>query len=328
MKKGFTLIELLAIISILSIIALISIPVVNNVLEESQQKITLESARELVKQATTTTVDNGNTVPYQYKIEDNTLNYRGGDFTKGLIVVTSGNHSFVENLSTPKYCINGSLDNLEIEKGSCTNSSYTDYVSTEQIMNDFSNSSMLTFDELKGDFYLKGNVTNNYVSFSGIVWRILSFKDGMMRLVSQSPISAGGSKNYQASLDYLKNTFYNNLENKEYVVSSEYSTGLVSSTADLNNVIASEETMNENYKVALLTVGDYMRATQSGTNFITNGSTWLLNKKNESTGYYLSTSTINTLSISSTMTFRPVITLQSYVAFSGIGTSSDPYKVK
>ena len=328
MKNGFTLIELLAIISILSIIALISIPVVNNVLEESQQKITLESARELVKQATTTTVDNGNTVPYQYKIEDNTLNYRGGNFTKGLIVVTSGNHSFVENLSTPKYCINGSLDNLEIEKGSCTNSSYTDYVSTEQIMNDFSNSSMLTFDELKGDFYLKGNVTNNYVSYSGIVWRILSFKDGMMRLVSQSPISAGGSKNYQASLDYLKNTFYNNLENKEYVVSSEYSTGLISSTTDLNNVIASEETMNENYKVALLTVGDYMRATQSGTNFITNGSTWLLNKKNESTGYYLSTSTINTLSISSTMTFRPVITLQSYVAFSGTGTSSDPYKVK
>ena len=150
----------------------------------------------------------------------------------------------------------------------------------------------------------------------------------MMRLVSQSPISAGGSKNHQASLDYLKNTFYNNLENKEYVASSKYSIGLVSSTADLNNVIASEETMHEDYKVALLTVGDYMRATQSGTNFITNGSTWLLNKKNSSIGYYLSTSTIKTLSTSSTMTFRPVITLQSYVAFSGTGTNSDPYKVK
>ena len=71
MKKGFTLIELLAVISILTIIVLISVPLLNNVLEESQQKITLESVRELVKQAQTTTVDNGNTVPYQYKIEDN-----------------------------------------------------------------------------------------------------------------------------------------------------------------------------------------------------------------------------------------------------------------
>ena len=328
MKKGFTLIELLAVISILSILALISIPIINNVLEDSQQKIILESTRELIKKAATTTVDNGNTVPYQYKIEDRILEYQGGDFTKGLIVVTNGNHSFVENLSTPKYCINGPLNNLTISDGSCTNSSYTDYVGTDQIMNDFSNSSMLTFDELKGDFYLKGNVTNNYVSYSGIVWRILSFKDGMMRLVSQSSISAGGSKNYQASLDYLKNTFYNNLENKEYVVSTKYSTGLISSIADVNNVISSEETMHDEYKIALLTVGDYMRATQAGTNFITNGSTWLLNKYNSTTGYYLSTSSINGINTSSTMTFRPVITLQSYVAFSGTGTSSDPYKVK
>lgn len=328
MKKGFTLIELLAVISILSIIALISISVITSILENSQKNITLESVRELVKQATTTTVDNGNNVPYQYKIEDNTLKYSGGDFTKGLIVVTSGNHSFVENLSTPKYCINGSLDNLKIEKGSCTNSGYDDYVSADKIMNDYDNSSKLTFDELKGDFYLKGNITDNYVSYSGIIWRILSFKDGMMRLVSQSPISVGGSKNYQASLNYLKNTFYNNLKNKEYIVPNKYSTGLVSNTSNIDNVIASEETMHEEYKIALLTVGDYMRATQSGTNFITNGSTWLLNKKNSSIGYYLSTSTINTLSTSSTMIFRPVITLQSYVAFSGTGTSSDPYKAR
>lgn len=328
MKKGFTLIELLAVITILAVLALVSIPVVNYVLDESHQKIILESARELIKQASTTTIDENRQVPYIYKIEDKTLKYTGGDFTKGMIVITSGNHSFVENLSTPKYCINGTLNNLTITDGSCTNTNYTNYISTAQIINDFSNASKLTFDELKGDFYLKGNVTNNYVSYSGIVWRILSFKDGKMRLVSQSSISAGGSKNYQASLDYLKNTFYNNLQNKEYIVPSEYATGLVSSTGNLTNVIASEETMHDEYKIALLTVGDYMRATQSGANFITNGSTWLLNKKSSTTGYYLSTSTINTLGTSSTMTFRPVITLQSYVAFSGAGTSSNPYKVK
>ena len=35
-------------------------------------------------------------------------------------------------------------------------------------------------DDLREDFYLKGNVTDNYVSYSGMTWRIVSFQNGMM----------------------------------------------------------------------------------------------------------------------------------------------------
>ena len=330
MKRGFTLIELLAVITILSVIALISVPLVTGTIEDSNQKIVLESARELLKAAATDVVDQGYAVPYQYKIEEKTLNYQGGDFTKGLIVITNGNHNFVENLSTPKYCINGPLNNLEITKGSCTNTSYNTYTSTREIEQQMKDSGLLTFDDLREDFYLKGNVTDNYVSYSGMTWRIVSFQNGMMKLINQGVAEAAGSKSYQNALTYLNGTFYEELVDKDYVSEYSYATGLVSNAISntAENVIASEETSHSKYKIGLLTAGEYLRANDGGSNFLANGTTWLLTKQNSSTAYYLSGSTLASASLATAKSVRPVILLKDYVVFSGTGSSSDPYVVK
>ena len=330
MKRGFTLIELLAVITILSIIAIISVPMVTGTIESSNQKITLESVRELVKAASTDVVDQGYAVPYQYKIEEGKLHYQGGDFTKGLIVITNGNHNFVENLSTSKYCINGPLNNLEITKGACTNTSYESYISTKEIEQQMKESGLTTFDDLRQDFYLKGNVTNNYVSYSGITWRIVSFQKGMMKLISQGVVDSAGSKNYQDALTYLNGTFYNDLVNKDYVSESSYAIGLVSNATSntTENVIASEETNHKKYKIGLLSAGEYLRAREGSTSFLANGTTWLLTKQNTSAAYYLSGSTLASASLTTSKSLRPVILLKDYVVFSGTGTSSDPYVVK
>lgn len=330
-RKGFTLIELLAVITILALITAIAVPLVTSAINNSNEKIVLESAKELIKAAATDVVDKGYSVPYQYKVEDNSLDYQAGDFTKGLIVVTNGNHSFVENLSTPKYCINGPLDDLNITEGVCTNTDYNTYKSIQDIQNQMKTEANLLFDDFREDFYLKGNVNNNYVSYSGRTWRIVSFQDGMVKLVSQGTDTEAGSKNYQEALNYLNGTFYNNLTSKDYVSEVSYGTGNVTditASSDANNVLAAEETNHHEYKVGLLSAGEFLRANDGSSNFLANGTTWLLTTKNASSGYYLTNRTISSAVLTTSKTVRPVIMLKDYIVFTGTGTSSDPYVVK
>lgn len=333
MKQGFTLVELLAVLIILSVISLISVPVITSTLEKSNQTTTLESARELIKIASSDVVDKNYDIPYQYRVENHTLNYKNGNFTSGLIVITNGNNSFVENLSTPKYCINGSLYDLKITKGKCNTATYTNYKSSIDVQKSYplqnsnGTSSGLYLDDFTGEYYFKGNVTNNYVTYAGLTWRIVSFKQGMMKLVSQSVIDED-SKNYSGALSYLNGSFYANLKQKDYLVSSTYSVGYVGSVGTAEDIIAAEQTDKENHKVGLLTLGEYKRSMLGTSTFLTNGTTWILTKKDSTTGYYLSSSSINTAALTTTYTLRPVIVLNAAAVYKGDGTNSSPYVVR
>lgn len=334
MRRGFTLIELLAVITILALLSAITVPIVTNTIEKANKSTTLESARELIKIASEDAVHHSYQLPYQYKIEEGKLQYQKGEFTRGLIVVATGNQSFVENLSTPKYCVNGPLNDLKITNGKCSSSTYKSYKGSKDIQKAFSihNASDsvngLYFDDFTREYYFRGNVTNNYVSFAGLTWRIISFQNGKVKLISQGTVSDVGSKNYTNSLTYLNATFYSNLKQKGYVVESEFPIGVVSSLGTAENIIASEQTAHTTYKVGLLTAGEYRRASIGSSNFITNGTTWLLTKQSNSKSYYLSSGTINNAAMTASYTVRPVLTLKETTVFSGSGTTTDPYIVK
>lgn len=334
MKNGYTLIELLAVIVIVAIISVITVPMIMSSIETSNQKTTLESAKELIRIASTDVVDKKYELPHQYKVEEKKLDYQKGGFIRGLIVVTSGNHSFVENLSTEKYCINGPLDDLKITPGKCSVASYKDYQGSTSIQKKYilqsegSSEDGLYFDDFTKTYYFKGNVTDNYVSYAGYTWRIVSFSNGTVRLISQGVLNDIPSKNYTSMLDFLEGTFYTNLSQKEYILETSYSTGLVTDVTNSENIIASEETEHTKYKIGLLTAGEYKRATGNSGNFLTNGTTWLLTKRNNTYGYYLSSSTISSTSLTSSYTVRPVIVLNEAVVYSGLGTSTNPYVVQ
>ncbi len=334
MKKGFTLIELLTVIIIISIITAISIPMIMSTVERANKSTTLESVRELVKIATADVVNKKYDVPYQYKIEDHVLDYQRGNFKSGLIVITSGNHSFVENLSTNRHCINGSLDQLKITSGDCKTSDYEDYRSNQMIrerytvQDDLDNVDGLYFDEFTEEYYFKGNVTNNYVSYAGRMWRIVSFHNKKIKLISQSVLEEAGSKSYMDTLTYLEHTFYQDLSPRNYVLKDEYRTGNVSSIGSVDQMIAAESTSMTKRYVGLLSVSEYQRATGLSGNFMGQGTSWLLTRKNLSTGYYLSSGQIIETSLTAPYTIRPVIVLNETMVYSGNGTLDDPYLAK
>lgn len=334
MKKGFTLVELLAVIIIISIIAAISVPMIMSTIEHANEASTVESVRELLKIASTDVVNNKYEVPYQYKIEDNQLDYQRGNFKSGLIVVTSGNHSFVENLSTNRLCINGSLDQLKVTTGKCPKTSYEDYKSNRDIKEQFtiqdtsSSGDGLYFDEFTEEYYFKGNVLNNYVSYAGRMWRIVSFHQGQIKLISQGVLDESGSKSYKEVLTYLESTFYQDLSPRDYISKTLYADGKVSVLGDADQMIAAERTSQNKRYVGLLTAGEYQRATGSSGNFIGQGITWLLTKKNDYNGYYLSSNTIVEASLNASYTVRPVVVLNETMIYTGDGTLDKPYLVK
>lgn len=332
MKRGFTLIELLSVIIIIAMITAISIPIVTSAVERANRSTTLESARELIKVATSDVVDKQRGVPYQYKVEDHVLDYRGGSFKRGLIVITSGNHSFVENLSTHRYCINGSLDQLTITPGDCNPSEYKDYKSNQMIRKSYpiqeDNNDGLYFDEFTEEYYFRGDGINNYVSYAGRMWRIVSFHQNTMKLISQGVLDNVGTKNYVDTLTYLEHTFYEDLSPKDYILKADYVNGNVTTIGSADQVIASESSSKMKRNVGLLSVGEYQRATGVSGNFMSQGVTWLLTKKNSTAGYYLSSNQIIETSLTATYTIRPVIVLNETVVSSGTGTLDDPYLVK
>ena len=84
MKKGFTLIELLAVIVILSVVTLITIPMITNVIEESEKKALASSIQGLVESANLYAIENDGVYEFLFDkehkgstIKGESLDYRG-----------------------------------------------------------------------------------------------------------------------------------------------------------------------------------------------------------------------------------------------------------
>lgn len=100
----------------------------------------------------------------------------------------------------------------------------------------------------KTTYYFRGNVNNNYVSFAGILWRIVRInEDGSVRLVTNTRV--GTSKFNESNLD---NAY------------AGYMFGLTGVTGDANLCLSYDEETNA------AVVSDYTEE-----NCVTNGGTWV-----------------------------------------------------
>ena len=198
----------------------------------------------------------------------------------------------------------------------------------------------LIFDEEKNEYRYLGEVDDNYLEYSGIVYRIIGIdKDKNIKVISDKSVTmmySGLEKGYDKSyvnkwLNYDKDVsgsgvYENNIkESVNYLSSTYYCEDIID---DIKNITCDKNTTN--YKITLLSLYDYYKA-GGKSSFLNNGDTFYLGTLNKDNHNYYITSdgevSINEIS-TRTYAVRPVITIiSSSVLLSGKGTKDDPYKI-
>lgn len=180
------------------------------------------------------------------------------------------------------------------------------------------------------DFVFKGDVLNNYVSYSDKLWRIAKLnQDGTVKLVLNEDANVDNysltNTNYGNSIvyDYLNNDFLTTLVDtdkflSEMVVCSDI-------INDLTNINCNQKL--EKQKVALIDVNDFTSSIINESTYInTENAIWTINPSDENKMWVAYNNKMTMVSISERYGIRPVITLNSNVKIkSGEGTGSNPY---
>lgn len=188
----------------------------------------------------------------------------------------------------------------------------------------------------KGYFY-KGQVTNNYVKYSGRIWRVVSIDEENVKLITDSPQTSlvwGIKTTYDKSLvkSWLNNSdnkiksFYDSLSNKDILTLTKTCTDTIS-----DKKITCDTTIEEN--IGLLSAYEYKEA--GGENSYLNiGEYWWTSSINSSNvaWYVYSKGALNN-TVSSGKTYyaygvRPTITIKGDTkVLNGDGTKDNPFNL-
>ena len=198
----------------------------------------------------------------------------------------------------------------------------------------------LIFDEEKNEYRYLGEVNDNYLEYSGIMYRIIGIdKDKNIKVIADKSVTmmySGLEKGYGKSyvnkwLNYDKDTagsgvFENNIkESVNFLTNTYYCEDVID---DVKNITCDKN--NTTYKISLLSLYDYYKA-GGKSSFLNNGETFYLGTLNKNNYNYYITSdgevSINEIS-TKTYAVRPVMTISSgSVLLSGKGTKDEPYKI-
>lgn len=197
-----------------------------------------------------------------------------------------------------------------------------------------------TFKQINQTYYFYGDVTNNYVSYSNMIWRIVKVnKDNSIVLILDHVIGTlayGDQKtNYEESsiLSWLNSTeiensgiVENNLNQKEqYLVKTST---CIDQVDDIEKVTCEEK--YDDYYLGLLSIDDYLN-TGGTKSFINNERySYLANKNKDNEIWYItSEGKLDTTSGEDILGIKPTITLSPTLELkSGTGTSDDPYQIE
>ena len=216
----------------------------------------------------------------------------------------------------------------------------------------------------EGRYIYRGTNPNNYITFNGETWRVLSVEtDNSIKVVKNSsigniPWNAEGTKSWNApaSLNTYFNdvnsndSYYNSLsaDAKKYIVEGTFNIGAVHPlNTNLSDAIANEKSLTVSNKIALVTASEYTRAsstscaadlgtcTSSGADSnwmhsISNESFWLLTAFSSDNIIIDIVNPLGSLYYISSNVEQgvvPVIYLSDKITLSGTGTKDDPYAI-
>ena len=217
----------------------------------------------------------------------------------------------------------------------------------------------------EGRYIYKGANPNNYITFSGETWRIISIEpDDTIKIIYNKlllryPWGNKNDWNNSTIKNYLNNNYYNTLSDKGKIVNHKWSIGMAKyGNYDLAAQIKSENSETWTGKVGLITASEYIRANSNKvpgecglwiaindnyssckeTNWMFNSQDeWWTITKSEGSAYVANVARNgNLVRTSSSANYaegshgliRPVVYLSSNITLKGSGTQSDPYIIQ
>lgn len=194
-----------------------------------------------------------------------------------------------------------------------------------------------TFKKINGNYYFNGDVDNNYVIYSNILWRIVKVNsDNTMKLISNDILTylAYDQKVTNFKDSYISKWLNNNDEENGGILIKELDKDKL--TIDKVCTDKIEKANNQeckNYekdlKLSLLSVADYMNAGGSKS-YLNISKNYYLSSINEDEVWYVSqTGKAQTNDGKTIYGIRPTITLGSAAKQNkGKGTEDDPYVIE
>lgn len=171
---------------------------------------------------------------------------------------------------------------------------------------------------------------NNYMYFSGMLFRIIGIDGNNVRIVAEQDVS---NVNYDAIDEWLE-YYYSHLtkESKKYIVASKY----CDTTSTDDTIATTKECSNTDKKeISILSASDINKVGPVSENYLyPNSISWVKNSKNEKESYAVRNRFYNTnaqyMSFDKNYNFgvRPVITIKGdALVINGNGTQKNPYSI-
>lgn len=181
---------------------------------------------------------------------------------------------------------------------------------------------------LGGSYVYRGDVDNNYIMFSGMMFRISKITyGGTTELITDKTINYLSYDKTNVTFDksnvnaYLNDVFLSKL-NKDYLVETE---SCMDKIVDLTNITCNEK---KNMYVKLLDINSFLNSINE-TSYISNEELLWLSNINDNEVWHINGSNISSSEANSFYGIKPVITLKyDTVLLSGKGTIDDPYIIE
>ena len=278
MKKAFTLIELLAVIIILAIVALIATPIILDVIEDARISAGKSEANMILgginnycasedmkyqldnsytKICTTSmNADNVKDMVNLGNAEIKEIAYDGEKLTT--LVIESNNHKFT-------LCPSGTfaMDDEKCDGEVALEETPIIEKVKELVYNNGACKTDGTTYQYMDGCYLKGNSNNNYIWYSGFLWRIMGINvDGSVRLITDENVTAipyhENSSNWDGSYakDWLNKYFYPRLKENNIIKESTWCSETTTSSSGVR-VTCENNLSTQSAYVGLITIDEY-----------------------------------------------------------------------
>ena len=357
-NKGFTLIELIGVIIIIGMLILIVFPSTVRLIKGNSEKkfnqyyeliiaagdLYANSRRDDLGGATATgciddvtladlidadyikEYDEENVIcgsPSQFNLEDYDI-----DSTKDYVDIKITNNKGKISTEASLLCVKGkkvSYSKLIEDNGVCNK-----YVAqAENVLYDAITNLATTTDDNQ-NYFITGTNPNNYVFYSGKMWRIVSYNqnDKTIKLVSDEivtllPFDSLSSNYPNSNIDiWLNQTFLSTLRSPDlYLANTSWN---YTAVADTNKPLDTNVLQS---KVGLLNYYEFNKGKEYLT---TSDNWWLLSMVNSNNVWYVSSTSALEASINNYYGIRPSIVLKANISYvsGGEGTESNPYKLE
>lgn len=331
-KKAFTLVELIAVIVILSLIALVVFPAISSVIKNSKEKAYKDQIAQIEKAAKQYCYEHTEKLPNETE---------GSKATLDIAVLKTEGYISEDQIKDPRNTKKEITGSVII---TYTSNQYDYQFSDAKVANTLGKTIMDKANSTdkallkSNDGVYKGTTSNNYVNFSGSVWRIIKInKDNSIKIVKDAAPTklqwntSGAVFTNSTVSNYLNKTYYTSLSGKSLIKSSSWCTG------PLDN----ECSQTVQGYVGLLATSDYKNASSDlncktnaatckngnflATYSVSSGAEYTLNT-NGSAIYTVSSGVIGSSAPTASLNIRPVVVINSNAKITGgSGTSGSPY---